>query len=81
MTRWAKSCVGALLYCCTLEVSKGMGFMVSSFPPDINSPHGGVEAVSVNLVKALARFDDLEIHVVTTDRKCERQRATSWDGR
>ena len=47
-----------------------MGFMVSIFPPDINSPHGGVEAVSINLVYALTRFDYLEIHVVTTDRKC-----------
>jgi len=44
--------------------------VVTSFPSDPSRPHGGVEAVSVNLVRALARLDDLDIHVVTTDRGC-----------
>jgi glycosyltransferase involved in cell wall biosynthesis len=39
--------------------------IVTSFPTDPESPKGGVEAVSVNLCRALAAFDDLEIHVVT----------------
>lgn len=36
--------------------------VVSSFPEDPSAPGGGVEAVSVNLVRALAEFDDLDIH-------------------
>ena len=39
--------------------------ILTSFPADPESPKGGVEAVSVNLCRALAEFDDLEIHVVT----------------
>ena len=38
---------------------------MTSFPAAPESPKGGVEAVSVNLCRALAAFDDLEIHVVT----------------
>lgn len=41
--------------------------IVTSFPRDLSKPQGGVEAVSVNLVKALTEFDDLDIHVVTFD--------------
>lgn len=41
--------------------------IVTSFPRDPDRPHGGVEAVSVNLVRALARRPDLEVEVVTTD--------------
>lgn len=41
--------------------------IVTSFPRDLSKPQGGVEAVSVNLAKALAGFDDLDIHVVTFD--------------
>ena len=38
---------------------------VTQFPIDINRPLGGVEAVSVNLVRALAKSPELDIHVVT----------------
>ena len=41
--------------------------IVTSFPRDRGAPRGGVEAVSVNLVNALAFYKDLDIHVVTTD--------------
>jgi glycosyltransferase involved in cell wall biosynthesis len=42
--------------------------IVTQFPNDPQSPRGGVEAVSVNLVAALAAYADLEVHVVTVDR-------------
>ncbi len=41
---------------------------VTAFPRDPAAPVGGVEAVSVTLVDALSAFDDLDLHVVTTDR-------------
>jgi len=40
---------------------------VTPYPVKSQAPCGGVEAVNVNLVKALSAFDDLDIHVVTTD--------------
>jgi glycosyltransferase involved in cell wall biosynthesis len=52
--------------------------IVTQFPPDPGSPKGGVEAVSVNLVKALAAFDDMDIHVVTTTRDCASPEAAPW---
>jgi glycosyltransferase involved in cell wall biosynthesis len=42
--------------------------IVTAFPADPTAPRGGVEAVSVVLVDALSTFDDLELHVITTDR-------------
>ena len=38
---------------------------VTQFPLDVNCPLGGVEAVSVNLVRSLSAYADLDIHVVT----------------
>jgi glycosyltransferase involved in cell wall biosynthesis len=52
--------------------------VVTSFPADPDRPHGGVEAVSVNLVSALARYGDFEIHVVTTDRDCQALSRSTW---
>ncbi|MFC1634600.1 glycosyltransferase family 4 protein [Planctomycetota bacterium] len=52
--------------------------IVTSFPNDPGAPVGGVEAVSVNLVEALTRFDDLNINVVTTRRDCTSPRAEQW---
>ncbi|MFX0205773.1 MAG: glycosyltransferase family 4 protein [Candidatus Hodarchaeota archaeon] len=43
-------------------------------------PRGGVETVSVNLVKALANFEDLDIHVVTQDYSCTIIDISSWHG-
>jgi glycosyltransferase involved in cell wall biosynthesis len=42
--------------------------VVTSWPDDPCAPAGGVEAVSVNLVEALAPLGGLELHVVTTKR-------------
>jgi glycosyltransferase involved in cell wall biosynthesis len=39
---------------------------VTAFPRDLDSPRGGVESVSVNLVDALMEHEDLDLHVVTT---------------
>lgn len=38
---------------------------VTQFPIDTNKPHGGVEAVSVNLVPSLSSYKEFEIHVIT----------------
>lgn len=40
----------------------------SRYPTDFSRPKGGVESVTVILVKALAHLDDLDIHVVTLER-------------
>ncbi|MEZ6083558.1 MAG: hypothetical protein R3E58_06330 [Phycisphaerae bacterium] len=44
--------------------------MATSFPGDPLRPHGGVEAVSVQLTRGLATYGDLDVQVVTTDRVC-----------
>jgi len=38
---------------------------VTQFPIDVNRPHGGVEAVSVNLVSSLSQYSEYDIHVFT----------------
>lgn len=53
---------------------------VTSFPDDPAAPHGGVEAVSVNLVKSLASFEDLDIQVVTTRRDRTALQVERWGG-
>lgn len=53
--------------------------VVTSFPDDPGAPRGGVQAVSVTLVRALARFDDLDVHVVTTSRSCPAVTTQRWD--
>lgn len=53
--------------------------VVTSFPADCSVPRGGVEAVSVNLVRALARLPDLEIHVITTDPACRSPVRYPWE--
>ena len=40
----------------------------SRYPLDSGRPKGGVESVTVVLVKALAQFDDLDVHVITLER-------------
>jgi glycosyltransferase involved in cell wall biosynthesis len=54
--------------------------VVTSFPRDPSRPVGGVEAVSVVLVRALAALDDLDVHVVTTDASCSDVERTAHDG-
>jgi len=53
--------------------------VVTSFPADPERPCGGVEAVSVNLVSALSRYTDYEIHVVTTDHACDSLICSKWN--
>ena len=53
--------------------------VVTSFPVDPNDPCGGVEAVSVHLVRALAKFEDLELHVVTMDPAFEAVTLSKWE--
>lgn len=52
--------------------------VVTAFPEDSSRPRGGVEAVSVNLVAALARLGDLEVHVVTTDEGRKEPASVPW---
>jgi len=51
---------------------------VTSFPDDPSAPVGGVETVSVNLVRALAEFDGLNIDVITTRRAYTSPRTERW---
>jgi len=52
--------------------------VVTSFPIDPGAPIGGVEAVSVNLVQALAEFEDLDIDVITTRQDCHSEQTEDW---
>ncbi len=40
----------------------------SRYPVDSGRPKGGIESVTVVLVKALAQLDDMEVHLVTLER-------------
>ena len=50
----------------------------TSFPDDPNAPMGGVEAVSVVHVQALAKFNDLDINIVTTKRTYSSTKTEQW---
>ncbi len=52
---------------------------VSRYPNDPNQPRGGVESVTVVLARALAKFDDLDVHLVTLEQAQDRV-AVSQDG-
>mgnify|MGYP001593933928 CR=1 FL=1 len=54
--------------------------VATHFPADPGVPHGGVEAVSVNLVRALAAFSDIELHVVTLDPAVTSVTEQLWGG-
>jgi len=53
--------------------------IVTSFPEDPGAPIGGVQAVSVNLVRALSRLDDLEVCVLTTSRAYSSDTTDRWE--
>lgn len=53
--------------------------IATHFPKDPSAPKGGVEAVSVNLVRGLAQLHDLEIHVVTLDASIDANVICQWD--
>jgi len=42
--------------------------LYSRYPADFDRPKGGVESVTVNLARALARLPENEVHVVTLER-------------
>ncbi len=50
------------------------------FPERPEAPRGGVEAVSVNLVRALSTFPDLDIHVVTHGSGKGGATRVEWEG-
>jgi glycosyltransferase involved in cell wall biosynthesis len=50
------------------------------FPRDPAAPHGGVEAVSVNLTRALALVPGTEIHVITFDGGIAAPELRNWEG-
>ena len=52
--------------------------IATHFPLDPDAPKGGVEAVSVNLVKGLAQLPDLEIHIVTLDTAINANLISRW---
>ena len=54
--------------------------IVTQFPADAGVPRGGVEAVSVNLVRALAATGDVDVHVVTLDPQVRELQARDWSG-
>jgi glycosyltransferase involved in cell wall biosynthesis len=54
--------------------------IVTAFPARPDTPTGGVEAVSVNLVAALATLGDLDLHVVTTGPASRPPATESWNG-
>jgi glycosyltransferase involved in cell wall biosynthesis len=43
--------------------------LFSRYPLDSGSPKGGVESVTVTLVKALVQLGDLDVHIVTLERE------------
>lgn len=49
-------------------MSKTKILVATQYPLDTGRPHGGVEAVSVNLVRGLSAFSDLEVSVVTLNK-------------
>lgn len=54
--------------------------IVTQFPADAGVPRGGVEAVSVNLVRSLAATGELEVHVVTLDPAVTVAATAEWAG-
>lgn len=56
--------------------------ILGPYPTDlnINKISGGVQAVIVNMVKGLARFKDIEIHVVTADPDAREEKDFTIDG-
>ena len=50
------------------------------FPRDPATPQGGVEAVSVNLSRALAKIPGNEVHVVTFDLGTSKPKLREWAG-
>lgn len=54
--------------------------IATQFPMDPLAPRGGVESVSVNLIKGLTAYNDLEVHVITQDTACFMVDVSTWEG-
>lgn len=54
--------------------------VVTQFPVDPTRPKGGVESVSVNLVRALAAISGNDVQVVTIGAVGESEDVRSWEG-
>ncbi|WP_028862317.1 glycosyltransferase family 4 protein [Psychromonas aquimarina] len=52
---------------------------VTQFPADTNLPLGGVEAVSLNLVRSLAAYPELDIQVITLCAGAAETSLESWN--
>jgi len=64
-----------------MQAMKRMKIAIAThFPVDPGVPHGGVEAVSVNLVRALTEFADIDLHVVTLDPSVAQATQQAWEG-
>lgn len=51
---------------------------ITQFPSNPQRPSGGVEAVSVNLIRGLAIYEDLDIHVVTLSESVDAPVDETW---
>ena len=54
--------------------------IVTDFPRDPEDPCGGVQAVSVHLVRGLSGLGELDLHVVTEDTLCSVPEDSMWEG-
>jgi len=52
--------------------------IVTQFPMDPEQPRGGVEGVSVNLVKHIAQHNDFEVIVITINEEISSQTQETW---
>jgi len=53
--------------------------IVTDFPRNPDDPCGGVQAVSIHLVRGLSKLNGLDIHVVTEDPGCSKPEQAQWD--
>jgi len=52
--------------------------IVTDFPHDPDDPCGGVQSVSVHLVRGLSNLEGLDLHVVTEDDECSTPIDDTW---
>jgi len=52
--------------------------LVTDFPHNPDDPCGGVQSVSVHLVRGLSKLDGLDLHVVTEDAECSTPKESVW---
>ncbi len=52
--------------------------MITRFPLNTSAPRGGVESATLNLTDALASLNEIEIHVLTTNKNCKNIETKRW---